>query len=112
MSVPFNLRPWNLNDLESLVQHANNLNVARFMTDGFPHPYSAENGRAFIAFATKDIPVHIFAIEVDGKAVGGIGIHPQDGIMRKNAELGYWLAEKYWGRGIISGAIPRVLDFA
>jgi len=112
MSISFNLRPWSLTDLDSLVQHANNPNVAKFMTDGFPHPYTAENGKAFIAFATKDIPAHIFAIEVEGKAAGGIGIHPQDGIMRKNAELGYWLAEKYWGNGIITRAIPQVVDSA
>jgi [ribosomal protein S5]-alanine N-acetyltransferase len=108
----FKLRPWNPADLDSLVRHANNLNIARFMTDGFPHPYTPEHGKAFIAFAMRDDPPHIFAIEVDGEAAGGIGIHPQEGIMRKNAELGYWLAEKYWGKGIVSGAIPKMIDLA
>ncbi len=72
----FTLRPWTLADLESLVQHANNPQIAKFMTDGFPHPYTHENGEAFIAFATKDNPIHIFAIDVNGEAVGCIGIHP------------------------------------
>jgi RimJ/RimL family protein N-acetyltransferase len=112
MPTTFTLRPWHLNDLESLVEHANNPDIAKFMTDGFPNPYSNENGEAFIAFATKDDPIHIFAIEVDGNAVGGIGIHPQQDIMRKNAELGYWLGEKYWGKGIITAAITQVLAFA
>nr|GFD37118.1 acetyltransferase (GNAT) domain protein [Tanacetum cinerariifolium] len=57
-------------------------------------------------------PVHIFAIEVDGQAVGGIGIHPQDDIHRRNAELGYWLAEPFWGQGIISAAIGQAVAFA
>ncbi len=82
------------------------------MTDGFPHPYTHENGRTFIEFATKDDPVHIFAIDVNGEAVGGIGIHPQADIHKKNAELGYWLAEKFWSHGILTRAIPQVVKFA
>lgn len=108
----FKLRPWNINDLDSLVKNANNPNIAKFMTDGFPHPYTKEKGIAFIEMATKDNPIHIFAIEIDGKAVGGIGIHPQQDIMKKNAELGYWLGEEYWGKGIVSRAIKQVIDFA
>lgn len=108
----FTLRPWNINDLESLVQHANNPKIAKFMTDGFPHPYTKEKGISFIEMATKDSPIHIFAIDMDGKAIGGIGIHPQQDIMKKNAELGYWLGEEYWGKGIVSGAIKQVIDFA
>lgn len=108
----FSLRPWNINDLDSLVKNANNPNIAKFMTDGFPHPYTKEKGISFIKMATKNNPIHIFAIETDGKAVGGIGIHPQQDIMKKNAELGYWLGEAYWGKGIIRGAIKQMIDFA
>lgn len=110
--MPFTLSPWQLSDLESLVRHANNYNIAKFMTDQFPHPYTEESGRNFIAFATKDDPIHIFAIVVEGQAVGGIGIHPQGDIMKRNAELGYWLSEEFWGHGIISAAIPQIVDFA
>jgi [ribosomal protein S5]-alanine N-acetyltransferase len=110
--MDFILRPWNENDIDSLIANANNNNIARFMTDGFPHPYTAENAKAFIAMATKDEPVHIFAIEVDGKAAGGIGIHPQADVMKKNAELGYWLGENYWGKGIITAAIKQMTEFA
>lgn len=112
MPQSFILRPWQMSDLDSLVLHANNWNIARYMTDQFPFPYTEEDGRAFIEFATKDEPIHIFAIEVDGQAVGGIGIHPQGDIQRRNAELGYWLGEAYWGRGIISRAIIQALAFA
>ena len=91
------LRPWRLSDLPNLLKYANNPNIAANMTNGFPHPYTKADGLKFIAFANQDDPVHIFAIEVDGEAVGGIGIHPQSDIHSKNAELGYWLAEPYWG---------------
>lgn len=107
----FTLRSWNINDLESLVKHANNPNIAKFMTDGFPHPYTKEHGEKFIAMATKDDPIHIFAIDVNGEAVGGIGIHPQQDVMRLNAELGYWLSEEYWGKGIVSKAILQIIEF-
>jgi RimJ/RimL family protein N-acetyltransferase len=106
------LRPWNIEDAESLVENANNFEIARFMSDAFPYPYTIEHANNFIAFATKDEPIHIFAIEIDGKAVGGIGIHPQVDIMKKNAELGYWLGEKYWGKGIISKAIREIIPWA
>jgi len=106
------LRPWNIEDIESLVENANNYEIARFMSDAFPSPYTLEDAKNFIAFATKDEPIHIFAIEIDGQAVGGIGIHPQADIMKKNAELGYWLGEKYWGKGIISKAIREIIPWA
>jgi RimJ/RimL family protein N-acetyltransferase len=54
----------------------------------------------------------LFAIDVNGLAVGGIGIHPQQDIYRKNAELGYWLAEEYWGRGILSSLLPDIVHYA
>jgi RimJ/RimL family protein N-acetyltransferase len=108
----FILRPWSLEDLNSLVQYANNPNIAKFLTNSFPYPYTEENGKAFIEFANKDKPIRIFAIDVNGVAVGGIGIHPQSDIQCKNAELGYWLGEPYWGKGIMSAAIKQAVDFA
>ncbi|MFD3000386.1 GNAT family N-acetyltransferase [Pontibacter toksunensis] len=109
--MDFSLRPWISDDVESLVKYANNYNVAKNMSDVFPHPYSIENGKSFIAFATKDSPPNIMAIEINGEAAGGIGIHPQSDIYRKNAELGYWLAEPYWGMGIVSKAIIQMVDY-
>ena len=107
----FTLRPWTPDDLDSLVKNANNPNIARFMTDQFPHPYSADKGKQFIEFATKDTPLHIFAIDINGEASGGIGLHPQADIQRKNTELGYWLGEAYWNKGIISRAIPQIIEY-
>jgi ribosomal-protein-alanine N-acetyltransferase len=108
----YKLRPWEISDLESLVRYANNPNIAKFLTDAFPHPYTIENGKAFIEFANKDNPIHIFAIEINGQAAGAIGIHPQYDIHRKNAELGYWLAEPFWGHGIITKAVIEMVAFA
>ncbi|WP_373492842.1 GNAT family N-acetyltransferase [Aquiflexum sp.] len=110
--MEINLRPWAIEDLGNLVKYANNRNIARNMTDKFPFPYTETNGKAFIELVTKDDPIHIFAIEYNGQAIGGIGIHPQDNIHKRNAELGYWLGEPFWGQGIVSIAIQQILNFA
>jgi [ribosomal protein S5]-alanine N-acetyltransferase len=107
----FKLRPWKESDLSSLVKYANNPEIAKNLTDKFPYPYTEENGKAFIAFANAGNPVHVFAIEINGEAAGGIGIHPQEDVFRKNAELGYWLAEPFWGKGIITDAIRQITEY-
>ncbi|MCB9298545.1 MAG: GNAT family N-acetyltransferase [Lewinellaceae bacterium] len=107
----FLLRPMAPADADSLARFGNNPNIARNMTDQFPHPYTPEKARAFIGYATQNDPPNILAIEVEGQAAGGIGIHPQADVHRKNAELGYWLAEPYWGQGIITRAITRMVSY-
>ena len=109
--MQYKLRPWNINDLDSLVEYANNKKIADNLTDKFPHPYSEENGIAFISFASDFEKHRIFAIDIEGRACGGIGLHPQDDVYRKNAELGYWLGEPYWGKGIITTAIKEMVDW-
>ncbi len=106
------LRQWKPQDIDSLVKYANNEAIAMFMTDQFPHPYTYDNGISFIELAISSTSSKIFAIDIKGEAVGGIGIHPQTDIQRKNAELGYWLAERFWGQGIITNAIVQITDIA
>lgn len=108
----FVLRPWQESDAESLAKHADNIKIARNLTDQFPNPYTVENARAYIQRVQNENPPRIFAIVVDGEAAGGIGIHPQSDIMCKNAELGYWLAEKYWGRGITRKGIQLIVEYS
>lgn len=109
--MQFTLRPWQTTDLDSLVHYANNPRIAQNLMNRFPHPYTAENGRAFIAMCIQPPPAHILAIEVEGKAAGGIGLHPQEDVYCKNAELGYWLAEPYWGKGIVTAAVVQMVEY-
>lgn len=81
------------------------------MTNQFPHPYTTSRGEHFIQTVSAQSPLHVFAIDVDGLAVGAIGIHPQHDIQCKNAELGYWLAQPFWNKGIISCAIPQMVAY-
>ncbi|TNE61034.1 MAG: N-acetyltransferase [Bacteroidetes bacterium] len=109
--MEFTLRPWKEDDLESLVLYANNPKIAANLRDMFPHPYTETDGRGFIERATGHQPNNVLAIDVEGQAVGAIGIHPQTDIYRKNAEMGYWLAEPLWGNGIMTRAVVRMVDY-
>ena len=105
------LRQWHINDLESLVNIANNPNISKYMADVFPHPYTLEAGKAFIEFATTNLNSKIFAIELNHQVIGSIGLHVQADILKKNAELGYWIGEEYWGKGVMKEAITKMVDY-
>jgi [ribosomal protein S5]-alanine N-acetyltransferase len=105
------LRKWQATDISSLVKHANDFEVSRFLTDKFPNPYTHEDGLKFLEIATNPAN-HIFAIDIGGEAVGGMGIHLQTDVMRKNAEVGFWLGREHWGKGIASKHLPELIDYA
>jgi RimJ/RimL family protein N-acetyltransferase len=92
-------------DAPSLVQHANNLEVAKHLRDRFPHPYTREHARVFLTHAIASDPATNLAIEVDGIAVGGIGYIRGSDIERYSAEVGYWIGQDYWGRGVMTEAL-------
>jgi RimJ/RimL family protein N-acetyltransferase len=99
------LRRWRTSDEESLVRHANNLNVARHLRDRFPHPYTPKDASAFLTAASSEEPQTNFAIEVSGEAAGGLGYVPGTDVERYCAEVGYWLGEARWGGGIMTEAL-------
>jgi len=106
------VRDWSRADKASLLQHANNRNVARNLTERFPHPYTdaaAENWFSMLE-ATPE-PTH-WAIDVGAQAVGGIGCIVGKGIRAKSAAFGYWLGEEFWGRGIMTAAVQHVAPYA
>lgn len=107
----FALRPWRADDLLDLVRHANDPRVAGNMTDSFPHPYTEASGRAFLERAMAAQPPRILAITVDDLPIGSIGVYPQEDIFRRNAEFGYWLAPNYWGQGLMSQAVPAMVQY-
>ncbi len=106
------LRTWTKRDAESLVRHANDYEVWRTLRDRFPHPYTPRDAREWLsrqtgAFATPD-----FAIDLDGEAVGGIGLLPGTDIERVSAEVGYWLGRAVWGRGLATRALESMTAYA
>jgi RimJ/RimL family protein N-acetyltransferase len=100
------LRPWRAGDKPSLIKHANNVKVWRNLRDVFPHPYTEADAERWLSYTeSKPDDAVIYAIEVDGEAAGTIGIQRQKDIERHAVEIGYWLGEAFWGRGIMSAAV-------
>ncbi len=99
------LRRWRTSDAASIVRHANNPNVAKQLRDRFPHPYTRKDAQTFLTAASREAPLTNFAIEVGGVAVGGLGYVPGTDVERYSAEVGYWLGEACWGRGIMTEAL-------
>ena len=108
--VDFKLREWNIQDARPLAQAANNPKIAKNLRNVFPNPYTLDDAVWFI----NDCISHAgekqinYAIVVDGQAAGSIGISVKDDVYEKSAELGYWLAEEHWRKGIMSNAVQMV----
>jgi RimJ/RimL family protein N-acetyltransferase len=101
-----------MRDVASLVAQANNRKIWINLRDRFPHPYTTRHGRTFLSMARKMTPETFFAIAVDGEAVGGIGLVLQHDVDRMSAEVGYWLGEPFWGRGIMTEALVAVTHYS
>ena len=108
----FVLRRWRSVDLPALLQHADDAEVARGLSDRFPHPYTRADGEAFLAGRVVDLRNPVFAIEVDGEACGGIGARPLEGERRIGAELGYWIGRRHWGRGLMTRIVGLFAPWA
>lgn len=105
------LRPFVMEDAENLAKNANNPNISKFLTDAFPSPYTLEDAIKFIENISKNDTPNVLGIDHEGEIIGGIGIHFKEDIYRKNAEMGYWLAESYWGQGIMPKAIEAMVNY-
>jgi RimJ/RimL family protein N-acetyltransferase len=110
------IRPFQSSDRDTIVRHANNWNVARNMRDRFPHPYTVADAEEWLALSPTQSPATNFAIATAGEPtselIGGIGIELQTDVFRRGAELGYWLGEAYWGRGIATAAVSEFTRYA
>lgn len=105
------IRHWRASDADALAEHANNVNVAKQLRDRFPHPYTRRHAAEFLQHAAGVEQGTNFAIEVTGSAVGGVGFVPGSDIERYSAEIGYWLSESLWGRGIATEALVLATDY-
>ena len=105
------IRPYRRDDAEALANHANNRKVWLNMRDAFPHPYSLEHAQAFLDMVAAQNPLRFFAIATNREIIGGIGVTRNEDVHRFTAELGYWLAEPYWGRGVMTEAVAKFTDY-
>jgi [ribosomal protein S5]-alanine N-acetyltransferase len=105
------IRSYRDTDAESLASYANNRKVWLNLRDGFPHPYTLENARSFIEMVSRQNPTTVFAIASPQEAIGGIGISLNQDVHRLTAELGYWLGEPFWGKGIMTEAVTAFTSY-
>ena len=110
--MEFELRKWLNSDADSVAKYANNINVANNLRNVFPHPYTIEDAKWYVNNCASNDEIHqcTRAIVVDGEAVGSIGAFIKDDVYCKSGEIGYWLGEPFWNRGIISEAIKQMCD--
>jgi [ribosomal protein S5]-alanine N-acetyltransferase len=106
------IRSWKPSDVDSLTTHANNRKIWMNLRDAFPHPYTKRDARDFIRAMHDRDPETTFALVVDGEAVGSIGFVLRPDVERVSAEIGYWLAEPLWGRGIATEALGALTKYA
>ncbi len=106
------LREFTPDDKYRMAEIANNKKIADNLRDGFPHPYSLKDAEVFIDMCLKMSPPQIFAIEYNGIYVGNIGVIKGQDVYRKSGEIGYFLAEPYWNKGIMPVAVNLICDYA
>ena len=105
------LRPILATDAKAIARMGNNPKIAGFMRDVFPHPYRLENAVAFVNNVKDQHPTKVFAILADGEHVGCCGIFPKEDVARMNAEVGYWIGEEHWGKGIATQAVKLIAAY-
>jgi len=106
-------RTWRTRDVDALLKHANNRNIWLNLKDRFPHPYRRADAESWIGMNHLVLgpPVN-FAIDIGGEAVGGVGLEPLDDVFHRTANIGYWVAEPFWGRGIATAAVEFITEYA
>lgn len=107
------IRKWELSDAKDLAMALSNKKVQDNLRDGFPYPYTEQDGKDFIStmLSADENETFAFAITVDNIAVGSISVFRQGNIHRRTAELGYYIAEEYWGRGIMTEAVRQICEY-
>ena len=107
------IRKWELSDARDLATALSNKKIQDNLRDGLPYPYTEQDGKEFISamLAANENDTFAFAITVNGKVIGSIGAFRQGNIHRQTAELGYYIAEEYWGKGIMTEAVKQLCDY-
>ena len=107
------IRKWELADAKDLATALSNRKILDNLRDGLPYPYTEQDGKDFIAamLAADENSTFAVAITLDGKVIGSIGAFRQENIHKHTAELGYYIAEEHWGKGIMTEAVKQLCDY-
>lgn len=107
------IRKWKIEDAKELAELLNNLKILDNLRDGLPYPYTRKDAEEYISsmLSADEETTFAFAITADGRVVGSIGIFRCDNIHFRTAEMGYYIGEPYWGRGMGTGAVRQACDY-
>ena len=107
------IRKWKLTDAKDIAVALSNKKIQDNLRDGLPFPYSEQDGIDFISsmLSANEDETFAFAITLDDKAIGSIGVFRQQNIHRQTAEMGYYIAEEYWGKGIMTDAVKQICEY-
>ena len=106
------LRRFLYGDVISLAKHGDNYEIAKNLRDSFPQPYTVEHARAWVQHVKEHEAKTRFAIDYRGEAIGEIGFVVQLDVHRFGAEIGFWLSQEHWGKGVMYGALTYVCQYA
>lgn len=109
--MKISLRPWQKSDRHILAQLANNILIWNNVRDRMPHPYLLQHADEFIAYCKTHKPPQVLAITADDAIAGCIGLELQSDVSRLSAELGYWIGEPYWNKGIATEAVTQMIEY-
>ena len=105
------IRPFRGGDQSDLVEQANNIKIFNNVRNLFPHPYSYDDADRWVKLNQDLDPAMNMAIINEDRLVGGIGVVLKDDIYCRNAEIGYFLGEKHWGKGITTEAVRQFIAY-
>ena len=108
----YKIRHWQEKDAQAIAKYANNRKIWQNLRDGFPHPYGLEDAKDFLELVFRQEPRTYFAIASDEEAIGGIGLGIGIDVHRFTAEMGFWLAEPFWNKGIMTEAVIRFTEYS
>lgn len=107
------IRKWKLSDAKDLASVISNKKIQDNLRDGLPYPYTEQDATDYISamLSEDENKTLAFAITIDNKAIGSIGAFRQKNIHRHTAEIGYYIAEEYWGKGLMTEAVKQICSY-
>lgn len=107
------IRPYNLSDAPILAQVADNPSIPRFLRNIFPSPYTLSDAESWVLHCSTLNPLTQFGLmePTNDAIIGGISLTQQDDVYSRTWELGYWLGEEFWGRGITTEAARALVGW-
>jgi len=111
MDDVYSIRTFRLDDKDRLLAQANNSLVSAYLLDAFPFPYTEQDADAWLAIAIDQSPKTLFVITENDQLIGGTGFYPKNDVYHLSAEIGYWLGETYWGKGIASKTVYTLVNY-